>query len=153
MRHGNALPTGDRIKTDSDRPLSPEGREGVRAMAAQLSKAGVHPARVLSSPLLRAVETANLILSCAPPGVVVEAKPALAPGTGVQKVWRLLRESPEAESVLIVGHEPDLGHMFRVLLADVVPEDLDFFPPAMICGFSVTDLAFPSASYLWVKRP
>jgi phosphohistidine phosphatase len=152
MRHGNALPVGGRIKTDSDRPLSPQGREGVRVMAAQLNTADVHPARVLSSPLIRAVETANLMLSCAGSGVAVELKPTLSHGTSVEKIWRLLREKPETESVLIVGHQPDLGFMLQVLMADKVPEDIDAFPPATICGFSVTDLASLSASFLWVKR-
>ena len=153
MRHGIALPVGGKIKSDAERPLSPEGRGGVRSVLSLLERGGVHPARVLSSPLKRSVETASLMLSCAQPGVSVEEKSTLFPGSSVQKVWKLLAEKPDAESVLVVGHQPDLGYMIQILFAGRVPEALESFPPAQVCAFTVTDLSSPSATYLWTQKP
>ena len=153
MRHGLALPVGGEIKSDAERPLSPEGRGGVRSVASSFEKSGVHPARVLSSPLKRAVETANLMLSCAKPGIIVEEKSVLFPGSSVQKVWKLLAEKPDVESVLVVGHQPDLGFMLQILFANRVPEELEAFPAAQVCAFTVTDLSSPSASFLWTRKP
>jgi len=153
MRHGPALPVGEGIRSDAERPLSVEGRRQVERIARQLLRSGVRPARILSSPLTRAVETARLMRACAAPGVEAEERPTLRPGSGVQKVWRLLGEKPAAESVLVVGHQPDLGGMLQALFSRPVPADLENFPPAMVCGFSVTDMSVPTASFLWVYRP
>jgi phosphohistidine phosphatase len=107
MRHGAAeekAATG----RDFDRVLTATGRERTRLVAADLGRLAEAPNRVLSSPLLRARETAQIVaeeLKIVPP---VELCDELGPGGDEAALVRRLVGAGE-KRIMIVGHEPDLS--------------------------------------------
>lgn len=107
LRHGKA----DRTAwdgADDRRPLTDEGREALERSAAGLQRLDLGVDLVLSSPLVRAVQTADIvadILGCAG-GVVVDRR--LGPSFGPGDLAALLAEHHEGR-LLLVGHEPSFS--------------------------------------------
>jgi phosphohistidine phosphatase len=79
VRHAHAVDEDARL-SDADRFLSVRGRETARRVAERLKEAGVTFDALLTSPLVRAVQTAELLAAVLAPGELVAAWPALAPG-------------------------------------------------------------------------
>lgn len=107
MRHGRAGQRGD-PQTDAQRPLTAEGRERLRRALPGLHQLVPHIERVVSSPLLRARQTAEVVAEryrCP-----LSELAALAPGGEPAAVTRWLGEQ-RAQTLLLVGHEPDLGRL------------------------------------------
>jgi len=98
-RHAEAAP-GD---PDELRELTAAGRDQARTLGSRLAALPVPPAVVLTSPLLRARQTAEEVATATGARVLVE--PRLAPGATAE----LLREAlePGMGAVAIVGHQPD----------------------------------------------
>lgn len=107
LRHGKAAPAQD--GDDAGRELTSEGEGQLRSAAPLWRRLNLRPDVVLSSPLSRAVRTAELL--CEAVGVhkppIVE--PRLAPGAGWADMARALARHPDARRVMFVGHEPDLS--------------------------------------------
>jgi phosphohistidine phosphatase len=110
VRHGEALPAA--TGGDAERVLSPRGIGEVALLARRLSRLGPPPARVFTSPLLRARQTAALVLSGyseAPEAVVADAlRPDEEPADVV--AW-LAGATPESGHLMLVGHMPLLGDL------------------------------------------
>jgi phosphohistidine phosphatase len=115
LRHGtaeHAAPGG----SDANRRLTEEGREELRRVLERARRAGVKPALILSSPLARAIETAQLaggILGYQ--GGVVQTR-ALVPEARPEEVWAELRERRDENAVLLAGHEPLFSYTTAYLL-------------------------------------
>jgi phosphohistidine phosphatase len=115
MRHGPAddhSPTG----RDFDRALTPPGREIVTRVARALQSAlGGGPLRVLSSPLRRARETAEVVASVLASIPMVEIHDDLAADAEVPLgLVGALREA--GSDALLVGHQPVVEELVRVLI-------------------------------------
>jgi phosphohistidine phosphatase len=109
IRHADALPLGDHITDDADRPLTDAGTAQAKALAQCLQRLGVHLDVVLSSPLLRARQTAETMLrSWSAPVPPLEVVDELVNAGKRKKLSRLLRDVGK-ESVAIIGHQPDLS--------------------------------------------
>jgi len=115
LRHGVAE---DRApgKPDSSRKLTEEGREKLRRVLEVARNAGVQPGLVLTSPYVRAVETAELasLLLNAPKPRTTDA---LLPSSRPQAVWSELRLHADQECVLLAGHEPLISETVSFLLS------------------------------------
>ena len=99
LRHADAADG----EPDRERPLSERGREQARAVGAALKALGVELDACLSSPRVRAVETATLV--CEPLGVDVQVEQALNGGPfDARKL-----AAGMGEEVLLVGHDPDFS--------------------------------------------
>jgi phosphohistidine phosphatase len=120
VRHAEAA-QGD---PDELRPLTPIGREQARDLGKHLAADGVRPDVILSSPLLRARETADEIARAT--GAPVEPAEQLAPGATADGVRTAI--AGRGERVLIVGHQPDCGQ----ITADLGGDPGGGFPPAGI---------------------
>ena len=101
VRHAKAAPG----YPDASRPLTPEGREAAAALAEQLRAAS--PDAVISSPLLRARETAAPIAAAA--GVELEVDARLVPGATADDVRAAV--AGRGETVVTVGHQPDCSEI------------------------------------------
>jgi phosphohistidine phosphatase len=110
---------------DGARPLSPLGIERSRKAAAGLKQLCKVPDRVLSSPLIRARQTAKILTEVAgwPPA---EIAPELIPGEDAAAVLTLLAKH-HVQRIAIVGHQPDLS----ALLAACLLKDGDTLPIEM----------------------
>ena len=106
---------------DELRELTPAGEESARALGQQLAANGVRPAALLTSPLLRARQTAAELARSL--GVDVEPDERLAPGATVER----LREAVagRGEPVIAVGHQPDCALIAAALTGGEPPA----FPP------------------------
>jgi phosphohistidine phosphatase len=117
MRHGLAVARGSvRFSDDAQRPLVPEGKEKMREIAEGLKRMGFEVDWIVTSPLVRAVETAGIIaesLASRPP---VEVCEAMRPGGSPEEVIAFLAKCPNRTSVLVVGHEPDLSELAARLI-------------------------------------
>jgi phosphohistidine phosphatase len=108
-------------KPDELRPLTPAGRETAKAIGKQLAADGVRPDAVLTSPLLRARETAAEIARAV--GVEAEPDERLAPGAEPDDVRAAA--AGRGETVVVVGHQPDCGRAAAALGGGPEPR----FPP------------------------
>lgn len=107
LRHGKAAPARD--GDDDGRQLTPEGEDELRAAAILWRRLNLRPDAVISSPLRRAVRTAQLLSE----GLGLRDEPivetTLGPGAGWGDMARAMAAHPDARRVLFVGHEPDLS--------------------------------------------
>lgn len=115
IRHAHAV-DGDG-RRDDDRPLSAEGRRQARAVGAALARQGVTLTRLCTSPLVRAVETAELIAVATGFDGGLDVADALRPDGG----WKQLKHEVLAPcggeaALALVGHEPSIGHFLSKLL-------------------------------------
>jgi phosphohistidine phosphatase len=139
MRHGPAEDHAD-SGMDSDRALTVPGRDRVRGVAKLLLEADEQPLQVVTSPLVRAVQTAEIIALVTKLGDRegnVQVRRELSPGGegGAALVANLA--SAGSKRVMLVGHEPDLSELAASLLPRAVKGGLQPFEKAMVVGFYV----------------
>jgi phosphohistidine phosphatase len=115
VRHGAAVDRSD-AATDEMRYLTAEGRSSFRKTARTVLKQGVEPSLILTSPLIRAVQTAEILAETLGFAGLLQVRDELAPGFDLRKLQSVLREFPADIEVVIVGHEPDLGILVAELL-------------------------------------
>ena len=111
LRHGEAdWPNWK--KPDDERPLTKRGKKEMRKVAAFLKRIKARPALIVTSPLPRAAQTAEIAAERLK--VKCREDKLLAPGFGREELERLLKKYPE-ESLMIVGHEPDFSEVISEL--------------------------------------
>ena len=117
FRHGPAE-TRDpaRWPDDSERPLTPDGIEVTRRAARGVARMEPGIARVVSSPAMRALETAGILSAALNLGMEPELLPALAPEGAWRRVFDWLADRPADAVVALVGHQPGLDQLACGLL-------------------------------------
>ena len=137
MRHG---PAEDSAATgrDADRALTPSGRDRVRGVAQALVEADEAPGHLVSSPLVRALQTAEIMAASvftkpADRDGSVDVRRELAPGGDAVELVRSLHAA-KRKRVMLVGHEPDLTELITKLVGEPVPVPMD---KAMVVGLLV----------------
>jgi phosphohistidine phosphatase len=129
MRHGPAEDTAP-SGVDGDRALTLSGRERVRGVAKALGAAGEGPLRIVTSPLVRAVQTAEIVAivtKLSDQRGSVEVRREMSPGgDATELVSRLAAQG--AKRLMVVGHEPDLS----MLVANLAGEFSLPFEKAMV---------------------
>jgi phosphohistidine phosphatase len=118
FRHGPAgRRNSRRWPDDALRPLTARGEERTRAAACGLWRLlGAGRVRIVTSPLVRSARTAELLSECSRGKVTTEESPLLRPGGPFRPVIALLAECKAGETLVLVGHEPDLGRLAGTLL-------------------------------------
>lgn len=115
MRHAHAVEPGEWLGDEAARPLTAKGRKrAARAAAGLAIQAQEPPQMIVTSPYARARETAVIVGQAL--GVPVEACAALAPGFALPDLEEIVSLYPEAQRLLLVGHEPDLSGLARKLI-------------------------------------
>jgi phosphohistidine phosphatase len=120
VRHAEAAPG----EPDDLRTLTPYGLGQARELGERLGRHGVKPDVILSSPLLRARQTADGI--AAELGVASEPDERLAPGATADDVRAAV--AGRGETVVVVAHQPDCGQIVAAIAGGPAPE----FPAAGI---------------------
>src|SRR3954465_9167235 len=117
VRHAIAVDHGDpAYKRDEDRPLTPEGMHKFRLAARGLKEFADRPERIVSSPLIRARQTAEILRDVVAPDVKIEYCDDLVPDGDFARALQHVK-GLGAERVAIVGHEPHLSGFTSYLLA------------------------------------
>jgi len=131
LRHAEALPGED----DAARPLSLTGKKEAQSLGRFLKNVGVAFDAAFTSPLVRARQTAEIVLKIC--GEVSPAEldltEALQNETSQKAFDRWLKELPEANKVLLVGHEPTLSERVRRLLTIASTERLRLPKGGLVC--------------------
>ena len=117
VRHAEAA-SGE---PDELRPLTAAGRDTARVLGQRLADEGLVPDAVLTSPLLRARETAQELAR--PAGLEPEPDERLAPGATAEAVRAAAEE--RGQTVVVVGHQPDCSRIAAALGGGEEPA----FPP------------------------
>jgi phosphohistidine phosphatase len=115
LRHGLAVERG-RGYEDDQRPLTPAGRRNLRSAIKTMRALELSFDIVLSSPLPRARETAEIVCKGLRLRKKLKLSEHLAPGSSASVIPEILGLKPAPECVLLVGHEPDLSRLASFLL-------------------------------------
>lgn len=111
LRHGKAdWPNWD--QPDDERPLTKEGKKEMRQMAKILRALKVKPVLVLSSPLPRAWQTAEIAAEDL--GLKLRRESGLGKGFSVAKLRKMI-DRADGKDLMIVGHEPDFSAVIYAL--------------------------------------
>lgn len=124
MRHG--IPVSGPGVSDRERPLSPEGIAETQRAGEGLAAIGVHFDRIFTSPLVRAVQTAELVARSQPAPVALEEMEELAGGVVPEVLFRALGPVPSETSILLVGHEPDMSTLAAALIGAPAEHPIPF---------------------------
>lgn len=123
FRHG---PAGDSTawskagKDDSARPLTPKGREKTRAAAEGLARVVKKLDQIVTSPLARARQTADILAKAYPRAPKRQESGSLAPSSEPGAAARWVSSLKE-RAVAVVGHEPHLSLLATLLLKGRAP--------------------------------
>jgi phosphohistidine phosphatase len=135
IRHGIAIDDAPGLG-DEERYLTPEGRKKTQAVGALLRKQAGRLDRILTSPLVRAAQTAEIVareLECDDVRVAM----ALVPGSTLARVDAAIEDAADAERLALVGHEPAMSAIAAHLLG------LSSFPRAFkkagVCALTLPE--------------
>lgn len=116
LRHGIAEDAGPATGyEDAPRALTEDGIVRMRLAAAGVAALGLGVDTILSSPLVRCRQTAEIVAAAL--GLPVSLDARLAPGMDLDGVEDLLIEHPDAKAALLCGHQPDLSRLVAALTA------------------------------------
>jgi len=109
-RDANSWPNDDK------RPLSADGAEEQHEAARVMKRMGIRFDFLVTSPLLRARQTAEAITEAYHRDEAPQVSEALGHGYSVAAVVKLLGKFPPDAQVALIGHEPDLSHLAAALV-------------------------------------
>jgi phosphohistidine phosphatase len=152
VRHAIANERGDKWPDDAKRPLSHQGAARMGTAAEGLSAIGVTPDLVITSPLVRAEQTANILVKCLGGDARLVTAPALAPGGSPAAVAEAVGALAKGRSIAIVGHEPGLGEFAAWLIGARQPLP---FKKGGACRIDVADWppTAKSGTLIWLATP
>jgi phosphohistidine phosphatase len=114
-------------RSNAARPLTPKGRRQLRKIGAAIKKLEPDFDLILSSPFMRARQTAEIVAASLKLKKCLKFSNALASGGAPSILIRQLeREKPAPEKILLVGHEPDLSQLVSLLTTGGPHLELDF---------------------------
>ena len=116
VRHAEAIERSPELP-EEHRFLTPRGRNRFRDVASCLKKSWIEPDVILTSPLIRAVQTAEILAQALKFKGEVLVTALLAHGFQLEHFYELLTGYPQAKEIVLVGHEPEFGALVSYLLA------------------------------------
>lgn len=114
MRHAHAGQREEWTGPDFERPLTEKGRRAAEAAASGLAHRSPPISRIITSPYVRAAETAAIV--AARLGVPVTTSDALSPSFGLSGLAAVLTEAGWAGDLLLIGHQPSMGQVLAALI-------------------------------------
>lgn len=154
IRHGLSEQRGT-YEDDGQRPLTDEGKRKTRQVAKQLRQFGLQFDRILSSPLVRARQTADILVDVGL-GEKVEASSFLAPdgNIGDWLDWLATWMRSNDSSLVLVGHEPNLSTWAEHLIWGEARQTLTL-KKAGVIGLTLPEIGSPigRSSLFWLAPP
>ena len=149
IRHGVAEERGPAWPDDAERPLTDQGMSRLRKEARGLSRIGVSFDVMLTSPLVRARQTAEIIAAAFDPRPHLVNVDSLAPGAAAQALVTELEKHARRRRIALVGHEPGIGELAARLIGTRRPIE---FKKGSVCRIDVDELSGPGALQ-WLATP
>lgn len=153
IRHAIAVDEGTPEFEDSQRPLTDKGRRKMRQIAKGLQALGVEFDLILSSPYLRAQETAEILENVFKMKKKIVFSESILPESEPEKVIAEINESHSVDSLVIVGHEPHLSSLIGLLTAGNTNIDITL-KKGGVCHLTADDLHHAHRATLeWLLTP
>lgn len=114
LRHGLAGDRGEWHRDDAERPLTDEGVEKMKRIAATLATYNLGLGAIVTSPFARAKQTAEIVARKLDAPLTEDAR--LAPGFNAELLRDILFDHPGADAIMVVGHEPDFSATISALI-------------------------------------
>jgi len=137
IRHGVAEERGDAWPDDTKRPLTDDGISRMRKATRGLAQLGVSFDLILTSPLVRARQTADILAAGLEPTPVVMSVDALAPGGAYAALVTELAKHARRTRLALVGHEPGVGELAARLVGSRHPIE---FKKGAVCRIDLDEL-------------
>lgn len=139
IRHGEAAERGKDYPDDSKRPLTSQGIARLRKQAKALDDLGIGFDQIITSPLARTKQTAEVFAETLKSKPAVSSSDSLAPAGTPASVIQELGKHMRLARIALVGHEPNIGELAARLIGARVPFefkkgaicriDFEIFPP------------------------
>jgi len=134
LRHGIAAPLGQENNfRDEQRALTADGIEKMRQAAQGLKRLQIEFDLIVSSPLVRARQTAEIVAEALKFRQPLDEWDELVAGGAVDAVLRRLHDFRECNSMLLVGHQPSIGCVASYLVFGDARVSLPFKKGALFC--------------------
>lgn len=148
LRHGAAVEADEWKGGDFDRPLTDDGRKRLAQEAKALRKLGLELDVIVTSPLVRAKQTAEIVADALKVRSVVD-DPRVGSGFDLGSLEGIVRDHADASAIMLVGHEPTMSETIGGLVGSA---RLDLKKGGLAC----VELADPSSLHgtlLWLVPP
>ena len=151
IRHAIAFERDDRWPDDSKRPLTHKGIARMREVVDGLLEMNVELDLVITSPLVRAQQTADVILAAYDDPPSLDVSDALSPGGTPPAVAEVLSHHTKLKNIALVGHEPSLGDLGAWLIGAKAP--LAFKKGGVACIEMPTLPVVGPGQLIWLATP
>lgn len=149
VRHGIAEDAETFEGTDAERPLTDKGRAKIAAIGKALAALEVEPKLILTSPLVRARQTAEIVAKALRLTARLHDDGRLAGGFDYHLLGAILGDRTKATSLMLVGHEPSMS---RVMGHAVGNAHVEMKKGAVAC-VEFPDAPSPRGQLLWLAPP
>ena len=143
LRHGIAVdPSVPDFARDAERPLTPKGKRRLRQITQAMTALKISFDVIFSSPYVRAAETAEIVAKAFKRQKQLKFTGDLKPAGNPKLLIQLLDDlQPEAENILLVGHEPYLSQLIALLTAGNTSLEIDL-KKGGLCKLEVETLSY-----------
>ena len=149
VRHGDAERTAP---SDHQRALTDKGKGQAERLGRCLASCNVQPAKIITSPLKRAQQTAQLLGKAMASADLVQVEERLSCGMRPEDACEILSDHGNAEALLLVGHEPDLSTLCTFLSGSENPDAMEM-KKGSCAAFMVEDAKRRRATLKWLLPP
>jgi phosphohistidine phosphatase len=156
IRHGIAEPLGkENGFSDENRKLTVEGCNRMREVVKGLVKLGVQLDLILTSPLERAIQTAEIVAtSIGLSKKEIKQTPNLAPGASADALFAEIKSHPGVESIALIGHQPDLSGLVSTIIHSDAGKLSIQLKKGGVCCLDVTErVPTLRGDMLWLLTP
>jgi phosphohistidine phosphatase len=155
IRHAIAVEEGTAgYESDSERPLTDKGRKKMRQIAKGLRNLGVEFDLILSSPYVRARETAEILVEIFKMKKKITFTENLSPMANPELFIDEINQTYSVDSIAVVGHEPHLSTLIGILIAENAKIDVTL-KKGGVCYITADDLHHSDhrATLEWLLTP
>jgi phosphohistidine phosphatase len=152
LRHAIAVDRGTAAFVDDDRPLTVEGKEKMSKAAKGMASLITEIDLILTSPLIRAHDTARIAARALRAEQKVQICKELSSGGSVKNLMTYLSKFRGLNNIMLVGHQPDLGFIASLLLGS--ESSIIQFKKGSLCCIEVSTLPPRSkGTLIWHLQP
>jgi phosphohistidine phosphatase len=152
LRHGEAGKRAPVASNDSERSLTVAGRDEVKEVAESMEELGITLDVIATSPLKRALETAQVAAKVLKREKALETWDELKPERDPKDLYRRLSKMKRDSSILLVGHEPYLSSMISELIGAKRGSRISL-KKAGLAKVEIESLIPPSGELRWLLTP
>ncbi|HZY98178.1 MAG TPA: phosphohistidine phosphatase SixA [Candidatus Baltobacteraceae bacterium] len=149
VRHGIAEDGATFQGSDAERPLTAKGSRKMAEIGKRLAELDLKPNAILTSPLVRARQTAEIVATELRLSARVGDDERLAGGFNVQQLGAILSERTDADGLMLVGHEPAMSAVIGHVTGDARVE----MKKGAVACVEFSDPASARGVLLWLATP